>query len=175
MTLIEAVLAVVLLGMVGTMLASASGFMGNMQGRLGQRLGAAELGNRLMLQFMDDRDSLPSKALPIEYNAEFYRWTLEEIPVTFNVETSDELQTSASAVGGGVNLQRIKLISIKVWLGADSGGSRAFEQGIPSATITRLIDPLAFSNPDSLQTMLDQPGGIEKLLKAFVESEVGGG
>jgi hypothetical protein len=102
-----------------------------------------------------------------------YRWTLEEERVEFKVETNEEDQ-SGNAVGSGVSLSRIKLVTIKVWLGADSGGARAFEPGIPSATISRLIDPLAFSNPDSLGTMLETPGGIERLLQSFIDSEVGG-
>ncbi len=173
-TLLEAILAVVLLGMVAATLASAAGFMGSMQNRMEQRLGAAELGNRLMLQFIDDRESLPSRSLPIEYNADFFRWTLEEKPVRFNVENNVAAQSGASAVGSGVNLSRIKLVTITVWLGADSGGSRALEPGIPKATITRLIDPLAFSNPDSLSTLIEQPGGIEQLLQSFIESGSGG-
>ncbi|MCA9303889.1 MAG: type II secretion system protein [Phycisphaerales bacterium] len=175
MTLIEVILAVVLLGMVGATLASAAGFMGSMQRRLEQNLGAAELANRLMLQFIDDRESLPSQALPIEYDRDRFRWTLEERPVTFNVESNADAQTSSStAVGSGASLSRIKMVTIRVWLGADSGGSRAFEQGIPNATITRLIDPLAFSNPDSLETLLNQPGGIERLLQQFIDSQGGG-
>lgn len=174
MTLIEVILAVVLLGMVGATLASAAGFMGNMQRRLEQNLGAAELANRLMLQFIDDRESLPSTSLPIDYDKDQFRWTLEERPVTFNIESnSDEQSGSSTSVGSGVSLSRIKMVTIRVWLSADSGGSRAFEQGIPSATITRLIDPLAFSNPDSLETLLNQPGGIERLLQQFIDSQDG--
>ncbi len=171
-TLIEAVLAVVLLGLVGATLASASGFLGSMQGRMEQRLGATELGNRLMLQFMDDSESLPSKALPIAYDKDLYRWTIEERSVKFNIQLSEDAQANATGlIGSGTNLDRIKLVTIRVWLGADSGGSRAFTPSVPNATLTRLIDPLAFSNPDSLQTLLDQPDGIERLVNKFVDSE----
>ncbi|MBL4590560.1 MAG: hypothetical protein JKY96_01230 [Phycisphaerales bacterium] len=172
LTLIEAVLAVVLLGLVGATLASATSFLSTMQHRMEQRLGAAELGNRLMLQFMDDSESLPSKALPIAYDRDLYRWTIDERSVKFDIEVSDDAQASATGlIGSGTNLDRIKLVTIRVWLGADSGGSRSFISTVPNATLTRLVDPLAFSNPDSLQTLLDQPDGIERLVNKFIESE----
>ena len=172
MTFLEAILAIVLLGMVATTLSNAVAFMSNAQKRMDQKLGAAELANRLILQYIDERDSLPNKALPIEYDADLYRWTLEEAPVKFKFDDQVEDQ-STGRVGGGVSLDRIKLITIRVWLGADSGGSRAFNSTVPNVIITRLIDPLAFNNPDSLNTLLAKPGGIEKLFESLLDPDNG--
>ena len=168
LTFLEAILAVVLLSMVTVTLSSAVSFMSNSQRRMDQRLGAAELANRLVLQYMDDRDSLPDKTLPIEYDMDRYRWVLSESPVKF---VFDDQQDDDTNVGGGVSLNRIKLISIKVWLDAESGGSRSFSSAVPNISITRLIDPLAFNNPDSLETLLAQPGGIEKLFESLLDLE----
>jgi hypothetical protein len=44
---------------------------------------------------------------------------------------------------------------------------------VPSCQITRLIDPLAFNNPDSLKTLLEQPGGIERLFESMMQ-DLGG-
>ena len=168
LTFLEAILAVVLLSMVTVTLSSAVSFMSKTQRRLDQRLGAAELANRLVLQYMDDRDSLPDKTLPIEYDMDRYHWTLTESPVEFVFDDQEDDNTN---IGNGVSLNRIKLITIKVWLGADSGGSRAFTPSVPNVTVTRLIDPLAFNNPDSLETLLQQEGGIEKLFQSLLELE----
>lgn len=170
-TFLEAILASVLLAMVASTLAGGVSFMTQSQRRMDQKLGAAELANRLILQFIDDRESLPDRSLPIEYDIDLYRWTLEEAPVEF---VFDNIQDdSAGGVGGGASLSRIKLIKVRVWLAADSGGSRSYTSEVPHCEITRLIDPLAFNNPDSLKTLLEQPGGIERLFESMME-DLGG-
>jgi len=171
-TFIESILAIVLLSMVASTLSSAVSFMSKSQHRLEQKLGAAELANRLVLQYIDERDSLPDRSLPIEYDRDLYRWTIEESAVSF--EFDNQQTDDSNRVGSGVSLDRIKLITIRVWLGADSGGSRAYTQSVPNMTVTRLIDPLAFNNPDSLNTLLAKPGGIEKLFESLLDLENGG-
>lgn len=167
-TLIEAVLATVLLGMVATTLASAVSYMNASQRRMQQRLGAAELANRLMLQYMDDQDAMPSKSLPIEYDMDLFRWTLDVDPVQFEMSQPPP-EADASDIGSGINFDRIRLVSIRVWLSEDSGGGRGFSTDLPNSQLTRLIDPLAFSNPDSLQTMIDSPGGMERLFERLMQ------
>ncbi|MHA7814739.1 MAG: hypothetical protein ACX94C_15260 [Phycisphaerales bacterium] len=170
-TFLEATLASVLLAMVASTLAGGVSFMTRSQQRMDQKLGAAELANRLILQYIDDRDSLPDRTLPIEYDVDLYRWTLEESPVEF---VFDNIQDdSAGGVGGGASLSRIKLITIRVWLSDESGGVRSYNTQVPHCEITRLIDPLAFNNPDSLKTLLEQPGGIERLFESMME-DLGG-
>jgi type II secretory pathway pseudopilin PulG len=170
LTFLEAILAVVLLSMVATTLSSSVSFMSQSQRRMDQKLGAAELANRLVLQYMDERDSLPDRALPIEYDMDLYRWTLEEAPVKFEFDDQG-INNADSNVGSGVSLDRIKLITIRVWLAADSGGTRSFSPEVPNVVITRLIDPLAFNNPDSLETLLAKPGGIEQLFESLLDLE----
>jgi type II secretory pathway pseudopilin PulG len=170
-TFLEAILASVLLAMVASTLAGGVSFMAQSQRRMDQKLGAAELANRLILQYIDDRESLPDRTLPIEYDIDLYRWTLEEAPVDFvfdNMRSDD-----GGGVGSGASLSRIKLITVSVWLGDESGGSRSFTTEVPHSKIARLIDPLAFNNPDSLKTLLEQPGGIERLFESMME-DLGG-
>ena len=170
-TFVEAILASVLLAMVASTLAGGVSFMSNSQRRMDQRLGAAELANRLVLQYIDDRESLPDKSLPIEYDIDLYRWTLEESPVEFVFDNI--VDDDSNGVGSGASLTRIKLITVRVWLAADSGGSLSYTSEVPNSTITRLIDPLAFNNPDSLETLLQQPGGIERLFESMMQ-DLGG-
>lgn len=173
-TLIEAVLATVLLGMVGATLASAVSYMNASQRRMQQRLGASELANRLMLQYMDDQDAMPNKTLPIEYDIDLYRWTLDVEPVEFSM-AEPAVEDDAGDFGSGINFDRIRLVSIRVWLSEESGGGRGFTNEYPNAQLTRLIDPLALSNPDSLQTMIDSPGGIERLFERLMQLDPGAG
>ena len=171
-TFLEAVLSVVLLSMVVTTLSSAVSFFSQAQKRMDLKLGAGELANRLILQYMDEQDSLPDRSLPIEYDVAYYRWSIQIDPVRF--EFDNQVNDDNGSVGGGVSLNRIKLITIKVWLAADSGGSRSFTYDVPNAVITRLIDPLAFNNPDSFQTLLEQPDGFEKSIESLLDLEDGG-
>lgn len=173
-TFVESVLGVVLLGLVTASLAGAVAFMRNNQTRLEQRLGAAELANRLILQFIDDDESLPSRALPIEYGDRLFRWSMDQQRVRFNTRTSGT-GGGNEGIGGGVSLDRIQLVTVRVWLAPESGGTRDFDPETPNAVITRLIDPLAFSNPDSLQTLIESPGGIDRLMNRLMELEAGTG
>ena len=170
-TFLEATLASVLLALVASTLAGSVSFMTRSQRLMDQKLGAAELANRLILQYIDDRESLPDKALPIEYDVDRYRWTLEESPVDFVFDNI--VDDNNGGVGSGASLTRIKLITIRVWLAADSGGALAYTTQVPHCQITRLIDPLAFNNPDSLETLLNQPGGIERLFESMMQ-DLGG-
>lgn len=172
MTFLEAILAVMLLAMVAVSLSSGVSFMSKAQRRMDQKLGAAELANRLILQYMDEKNSLPDRSLPIEYDVDLYRWTLEEAPVKFEFDNQG-FDDADNNVGSGVSLDRIKLITIRVWLAADSGGSRSFTSKVPNTVLTRLIDPLAFNNPDSLETLLQKPGGIEQLFESLLDLENG--
>ncbi|RMH26722.1 MAG: hypothetical protein D6692_08670 [Planctomycetota bacterium] len=171
---LEAILGVVLLGLVTASLAGAVSFMHKSEARLTRKLAASELANRLILQFIDDRESLPSRALPIEYGPDLYRWSLEEQPVEFQMETQGT-GADTGGVGGGVSLDRVRYVVVRVWLAYESGGSQTFSADVPHATLTRLVDPLAFSNPDSLQTLLEQPDGIERLMQLLMQLEDGTG
>jgi type II secretory pathway pseudopilin PulG len=170
--ILEAILATVLLGMIGATLAAAASFMTMSQRRSEQRLAAAELANRLMLQYIDNQDAMPSDSLPVEYNADLFRWTMDVQPVRIEMVNPTETQNARDV--GGINFDRIKLVAIRVWLGEDSGGSRGYTTEVPNAFVSRLIDPLAFNNPDSLQTMLEEPGGLERLFQRLMELEDGG-
>jgi len=171
-TFLEAVLGVVLLGLVTASLAGAVSFMNRADTRLNRKLAAAELGNRLILQFIDDRESLPSESLPIEYNQTLYRWSLEEQPVKFVIQNRGVSEPSGG-VGGGVSLDRVRYVVVRVWLATESGGRASYTNEVPHAVLTRLVDPLAFSNPDSLQTLIEQDGGIDRLLQLMMQLEDG--
>ncbi len=170
-TFLEAVLGVVLLALVTASLASSVSFMQRSHARLERRLAAAELANRLILQFIDDRESLPSPSLPLEYGTHLFRWSLEEQRVRFVTRTPASTSAVSAGVGSGVSLDRVQLVIIRVWLAPESGGAMMYSPDIPGVVITRLVDPLAFSNPDSLQSLLEQPDGIERLMNLFSDMD----
>lgn len=170
---IESVLGVVLLGLVTASLASSVAFMQQTGARLERRLAAAELANRLILQLIDDDQSLPGRSLPLEYAEDLYRWSLDRQRVKFNTRTAPGATAAAGTVGGGVSLDRVQMVTVRVWLAPESGGSLTFSPEVPNAVITRLVDPMAFANPDSLQTLIEEPGGLERLMNMLLELESG--
>lgn len=172
-TFLESVLGVVLLALVTASLAGSVSFMQRSHARIERRLGAAELANRLILQYIDDRESLPSPSLPLEYGQNLYRWSMDEQRVRF-VTRGQGSAAVTGGVGSGVSLDRVQMVIFRVWLAPESGGSMSYSPDIPGVVITRLVDPLAFSNPDSLQSMLERPDGIERLMNLFMQMEDGG-
>ncbi len=174
-TFLEAVLGVVLLGLVTASLAASVSLMQRSHARMERRLAAAELANRLILQFIDDSRSLPSQSLPLEYGPDLFRWSMDEQRVRFVTRTPATPTAGSSGVGSGVSLDRVRMVTLRVWLAPESGGSMQYGPDIPGVVITRLVDPLAFSNPDSLQSLLEQPDGIERLMNLFGELDTGGG
>lgn len=183
-TLLEAVFATVLLGMAATTIVGVSSALRKNFERQQQLLGAAEMANRLMLIFRDDPRDLPPQTRPAWYgpaDSEFgwsYRWSLTEAPVS--VEMSEHAR-EASQTSGPDTIQfskRMRVIRIDVWLSEESGGSVRRGQGVPECSISRLVDPLAFTNNDRDQRALEREG-VESFLSNIIgtlgSSESGGG
>ncbi len=173
-TILEVVFAVVLLMMTTATLVSSNSFIYKSQGREAQRLGAAELANRLLLQYIDDKNSMPSESLPIEYSQRQYRWSMDERRVTVVYDPAagdDEDNTS------GIGPERVRLIVVRVWLGAESGGSSLYTDQVPSIVITRLHDPLGFEyrSPDTSENQLKSESGIRDILNEIINLQGGTG
>lgn len=173
-SLIEAVLSVVLLGMVATTIAGAVSFLQKSQTRQNERLGAAELANRMVVQFLDEKDAMPSPSLPIEYNRKLYRWRLEETAVEYRVDPAGR---EAMTGRNGLRSDRARMITVTVWLSEKSGGSRGYSGTVPSAALTRLFDPLGVisRNPDSTQKMFETQEGINQYINELMNISQGRG
>lgn len=164
MTFLEAVLGVLLLGMITATLSHvASGTRLNQQ-RSQARLGAAELANRLVLQFLDDKDSLPSANLPIEYNGQYFRWSRKFSSVGAKVDPAGA-RSGADINTAEKSLERVQMVTFRVWLAEDSGGSVRYSTDVPTVTISRVYDPLLPTNPDSLMKLLSTPEGLMQVLQ----------
>lgn len=170
MTLLEVVLAIATVALLCSTVLGAVTYMHQVELRQTHQLATAELANRIMLQYLDDKTAMPSPITPLEYGAHRYRWSLSESPVGFEAVEVPE----AAAQGQGrpprnaiPPEKRYKIITVRVWLSEESGGAMQIEQGLAQAQISRLIDLLAFRNPDSAENLLKQPGGMQQLLEAL--------
>lgn len=162
----ETVVAVVLLGMVAATVSSAVAFLEATQSRQRQRLGAAELANRLVLMFVDDEDEMPSPARPLDYGVDQYRWKMNSGRVELNINPAGRSEESERR---GFRRNRIKQVTITVWLGEESGGSFQHGPNVPQATLTRLIDPLAIRNPDSIRRRFETEAEIQRFIMDLMD------
>lgn len=164
LTFLEVVLSVVLLVVVTSMVMQAINSMLAAQVMHRQRLGAAELANRLTLQYLDDKRSMPAQGLPIVYGRDRYRWEYDERPVTITPARPEAVQTRNTATQ---TLSRIISVTVRVWLGEESGGSYAYDAAVPAYVLSRVVNPVALRNPDSIEKMLKNPEAYREFLAAL--------
>ncbi|MFO0830240.1 MAG: prepilin-type N-terminal cleavage/methylation domain-containing protein [Phycisphaerales bacterium] len=174
LTLLETVAAVVLLSLLAAAVLGALSSVVGQQTRQHRRVQAMELANRLMLQYLDDPNLMPQRNLPVAYGNDRFRWEAGEAPariVYADPEVGSQRQSSSA-----LNLDRIKAVTIHVWLGEESGGSMGYTQAVPSATIVRLMDPIAglYRNPDTLRAMLQDDKRKREVLDMLRDSAAGG-
>lgn len=156
MTILEVTLAMALLGFVIMAMFSAFGFASAMSKREQQRLGAAELSSALIVQYLDDKNSLPTQQ-PLDYGAWKFRYYLREDRVGF-IEARPPAGTART-----VSLDRLKQVTITVWLSEESGGSYDPDGDSPQVVLTRVVDPMALRNPDSFANMMSSDAGRRTL------------
>lgn len=175
-TFLEIVFATVILAMTVATLATSVNGVANQQGRSRQLLNCAELGNRLIIQYLDDRKGLPSEDLTIPYGDEFYRYRKHVTRVAATLDETVERGLEAyQNRQAGASPDRLKKVVVTVWLSERSGGSRLPDMGAPQQTLVRVVDPYAFGrrSPDSLRNLLsDDPGALlEEITGSDIEPD----
>lgn len=175
LTFVEVVCAVAIVGVIAAAAMAAVGSIVSAQERQLRRLGAAELANRLILQYMDDQDALPPRGMPLSYAGASFRWELKETKV--RIEPARPEVAAERARFTPLTLDRLTNVAVTVWLAEDSGGSAAPVAGVPAFQITRIFDPipLIHRNPDSLRHRLEDPIAYQRMLQQFIGGGGGGG
>ncbi|RMH14272.1 MAG: hypothetical protein D6695_01665 [Planctomycetota bacterium] len=167
-TMLETVLAAVLVAMIATTLVSGLAFMHADHQRQQSKLGAAEVANRIMLQYLDDKNALPSDALAIAYGAHGelrYYWKLDKDRVDMQMirprAQSDATRTS------GISADRLELITVRVWRERTPNVNPALS-GVPEDfRLARIFDPVALRNPDSIWKAFKTDQGLTDWLSRF--------
>lgn len=170
MSFLEVVAAVAILALLAATTSSVTSFVQGSASRQAQRLGAAELANRLMLQYMDDQDAMPRESEPLDYDRFRYRWSYDETRVQVEL---NESAGEAAQPAGGFSVDRMQLVTVRVWLAPEAGGSFDFDDRVPSMVLKRLVDPLGFANPDSTENLLQSDQGIQDLIRTIMELDGG--
>lgn len=147
MTLLEVVLAVLMISLVALVVTSAVNSIMGMEANGRKRLAAYEVANRLMLTYLDDPDNLPSESNPIEYGAYRFLYEVELTPAKLVINRTQE--TSGASLQA---LDRFRMVGVTVYDALDSDVAMATE-GEALAALSRTIDPFTPRNPDSIEVI----------------------
>ncbi len=157
MTFLEVVFAVALLGILAATLLGATNYLLARQKYEQRTLACMELANRIILQFLDDRDSPPDPADALNYGGDDYHWSLEESPVAFHPAKTQPVAEGRTPT----SFDSFRIFKVRVWL-ATAGPAT---MGVPHAEISRMYDVnLMFRNPDSLENIIHSEGGVRRML-----------
>lgn len=149
LTLLEMVLSVLILGLIAATLMNAVGYIVGVEARTRRLIAANELANRLILQYLDDDDSMPQRSKPLEYGEHMYTWDIQVQPVS--MDPSSPIRDVMSSVAMQF-MSRFKLVTIAIYE-AEPSSSGGVITGEPLATLSRVFDPTTVRNPDAMDRM----------------------
>jgi len=169
LTILEIVFAVVLLSLVTASVMGALASVQAVEVRDRQRLGAYELANRLVLQWLDDKHKMPPPGVPLDYGPFRYMWSKDD---------ADQVRMTLNSRQGGVDapslqgLDRYREITIYVYIAeGDPAHPYAGEQ---LASLSRIYDPAAMRNPSAMWNFSqNQDENIAELLR-IITGQSGG-
>lgn len=158
-----------LLGLVAVAASAAVSFIFKSQSREARSLAAAELGNRIILMYLDDPQSPDTEGDKITWSTgETYRWSIDRSEVAFTPAVEPKEASSAGventnrvppSSGAANNLERLHVVRVRVWLSEDNGGSFSFSPAVANASLCRLVDPMeTVTRPDSRRRILREYG-----------------
>lgn len=155
LTLLEILLAVTLLVLLTTSITAAISSIVAMEANSRHRVAGCELANRIILQYLDDEETLPSDALPLDYGKHRYFWKLRD----WNVQMSIN-KTQQGLSSGLQGLNRYKMVRVDVYEAIEEGDYPVPGERI--ARVERMFDPATARNPDSISKI--DADGIRKLI-----------
>jgi len=162
MTLLEALLALLILGAATTI---GLGGMGAIQ-RLAmieqERLNGYEVAHRLLLNHMIDPGSLPDpEGRPISQGTGVYRYEIEEAVLEEEGSAGSVTRRRKRSISETTGNQRLAagLVQVTVRVYADAGGRRDEERG-QIAELTRIYDPFDTDEETIMFKQLEELMGI---------------
>lgn len=145
-TLLEVLLAVVLLTLVASAMFASMGAIDTMENRARLNTSAFEVANRLMLQYLDDEKKLPSKVEALDYGPYSFMYDVSESRVKMGLNAA---QLSGGSAPQG--LERFRQITVTVFE-ADVAGPYPVK-GEAIALLDRIVDPSAPRNPETIDNL----------------------
>jgi hypothetical protein len=174
--MIEVVLASVLMAMIASTLVSGLGYVHAAHRRQERQLGAAEMANRIMLQYLDDKDALPSDALPIAYGARGelrYYWKVDKDKIELRLDRAGaKSQTGRTS---GIDLKNLlEMVTVRIWYEHIPNVNPSLSGNPPDFMLKRIVNNMAVRNPDSIMKQFSTPDGMLRFLEQFQQLQGGG-
>lgn len=167
-TLIEVVCASVILAIAVTMIASSVAAVTMADIRARQRLEALELANRLLLQFLDDKEAMPSESAHLDSGLGTYKYKLVESPIGLSFPEGSVFEASENQ--SRKVMDQTKLVSVTVWA-ATPDGVGGYIAGEQMATLARINNPLSVlsRNPDTMARIASDPSRLMAMVMKMIE------
>ncbi|MBC7834564.1 MAG: hypothetical protein H7Y88_05625, partial [Phycisphaerales bacterium] len=165
-TLLEVVFAVLLMTTVALAIISTIAFIARLGAVNEQTLAAYEVGNRLLLQNLDDPEQMPDARLPLAYGERHrFAWEFTEEPVRMKVKQDERTQQAEA----NVSMSRYRLATVRVYdyEQFSTGGGRRGEE---LAVLTRLYDPFGvtvFRNKDVTERVATSAAGLRRIMESI--------
>lgn len=162
-TLLEVVLAGLLLGLATSAITSAFGVIQTLSDRGRQRLEAAEIAHRAILQYIDDPTQIDAQGREVwKMGRGRYRILIYEQSLSRTEGENVSIRKARASAGldfNSVLVNRLLMVTVEVFQDVDGQrGPQAIE------VMSRIIDPLAFSDDEYAQEK-----HIENVFKAAPE------
>jgi len=174
MSMLEVVAAVAILALITATVTSGLNYMVAQNARERRQLASMEMANRLVLMYLDldNEAKMPPQSLPLpSYGGDSFMYSLRTERVRLK-DNPRALERLSAGQRGGVQRDRVRQVTIRVWLHKDSQGREYPPEAAPSAILSRLFDPLPLQrSPDSLQQRLSS----EEDMRNLINNVVGGG
>lgn len=165
LTLLEVVLAVVILGLVTAAITGAISAIESMNAHSRQTVAAYEIAHRLVLTWLDDDRRMPTETLPLDYGPYRFMWDKDEAGIRMNINEAQKANSTSTPQA----LNRFRLFTVNVYM-AEGEGLQPYK-GPLLASISRMYDPAAPRNPDSMKTISD-PEKLGKLLQTITGQDI---
>jgi hypothetical protein len=108
---------------------------------------------------------MPAETLPLDYGAYTFMWDKDEQNVRMNINDAQKANSGSNPQA----LSRFKLLTVNVYM--TEGDPRQPYKGPLLASLTRLYDPAAARNPESMKTITDLDN-LGRLLQNITGQEV---
>jgi type II secretory pathway pseudopilin PulG len=162
-SLIEVVMASTLLAVIASAVVASVSTVVAADSRNEQKLEALELGNRILLQYLDNKDALPDQSTQLTQGRGVYRWALRTSPVGLSMPSTSVIEKPADGPGAKA-ISKLTLVSVSVYAGVPDGMG-GFTSGERLCTLSRVCHPLStiYRNPDRMKAVSGDPAAMIRL------------
>lgn len=169
-SLVEVIMASMLLAIIASAVVGGITTVITADARNQQKLEGLELANRLLLQYLDDKDAMPNQESHVVQGRGTYRWAMHTSPVELSMPEESVIDKPIDGPGAKT-IDKLILLSVSIYAGVPDGMG-GFTHGDRICTLTRVYHPLSviYRNPDMMKRLAADPGRMMEIMMALIDS-----